>query len=198
MGVSDVVARTVLVTGATGFVALQMLPAFREAYTLRLIDVKQEDREGRPVPGVTLHDLQDTNLDAHRALFRDVDTVVHLARPRPVSTLDYLEHRCNVDLAYHVYQVALEEGVRRVVMASSNHAADWYEALVHAGQKEVVLPDERPLARTFYGWGKAAYEHLGFIYAQGSLGRRLEVVQVRIGHPTPTSRQRGSRSAPRR
>jgi hypothetical protein len=74
-------------------------------------------------------------------------------------------------------------------MASSNHAADWYEALVLAGKKDVVLPDERPLARNFYGWGKAAYEHMGFIYAQGAVPagagplRKLQVVQLRIGHP---------------
>ena len=30
----------------------------------------------------------------------------------------------NVDMAHTVYQLALEEGLERVVMASSNHAAD--------------------------------------------------------------------------
>ncbi|MGH2370721.1 MAG: hypothetical protein ACRDI2_21295, partial [Chloroflexota bacterium] len=64
-----------------------------------------------------------------------------------------------------------------------NHAADWYEPLVHAGKKDVVLPDERPLAQNFYGWAKATYEHMGFLYAQGTFGRRLGVAQIRIGHP---------------
>jgi hypothetical protein len=190
MGASGSPTRTVLVTGAAGFVASLMLPAFREAYALRLVDVKREDRDGRRVEGVILHDLHDPDLDLHRPLFRGVDAVVHLARFRPSSNLDYLEHRKNVDLAYHVYQVALEEGVRRVVMASSNHAADWYEPLVHAGEREIVLPEERPLARSFYGWGKATYEHMGFLYAQGALGRRLEVIQVRIGHPTDLATER--------
>ena len=36
---------------------------------------------------------------------------------------------------------------------------------------------------TFYGWAKVAYESLGFLYACGSLGRRLEVVQIRIVAP---------------
>jgi NAD+ dependent glucose-6-phosphate dehydrogenase len=69
-------------------------------------------------------------------------------------------------------------------VASSNHAADWYEhTLVHHGLKDVVDPYELPLADNFYGWSKACYEHLGFVYACGGLGRPLEVVQVRIGAP---------------
>jgi hypothetical protein len=38
-------------------------------------------------------------------------------------------------------------------------------------------------APAFYGWAKAAYEPLGFLYACGSLGRKLEVVQIRIVVP---------------
>jgi nucleoside-diphosphate-sugar epimerase len=90
----------------------------------------------------------------------------------------------NVRLAQHVYRASQEAGVRRVVMASSNHAADWYEhALVHARERELVSPADLPLSDNFYGWAKASYELLGFVYASGALGRKLEVVQVRIGAP---------------
>lgn len=174
--------RTVVVTGVTGTVAAQLLPALRERYDLRLVDGRAEDRQGRPVEGVVLHDLRPPDLEAHRALFRGADAVVHLAYFRAPER-GYLDQRGNVDMAYHVYQLALEEGLERVVMASSNHAADWYEPLVHAREKDVVLPDERPLAVGFYGWSKAAYEHLGFLYAQGAFGRKLGVAQVRIGAP---------------
>jgi uronate dehydrogenase/NAD+ dependent glucose-6-phosphate dehydrogenase len=34
-------------------------------------------------------------------------------------------------------------------------------------------------------WAKLAYEALGFLYATGSQGRKLENVQVRIGAPRP-------------
>jgi hypothetical protein len=34
-----------------------------------------------------------------------------------------------------------------------------------------------------YGWAKAAYEALGFVYACGSLGRKLEVILLRIVVP---------------
>ena len=53
------------------------------------------------------------------------------------------------------------EGVQRVVMASSNHAADFYEPLIHTGEYDVVRPDTyncgaRPLADNLYGWAKEA------------------------------------------
>lgn len=38
-------------------------------------------------------------------------------------------------MAYNVFRTAYDAGVERVVMASSNHAADWYEhALMHRYQ----------------------------------------------------------------
>lgn len=175
--------KTVVVTGATGYVASQMLPAFRERYDVRLVDITREARGGRVVDDVTVHDLRATDLEQHRSLFKGAHAVVHLAYNRVRGVRGYLDERVNLDMAYHVYQLALEEGLERVVMASSNHAADWYEDLVHAGQRDVVSPDERPPAHNFYGWAKAAYEHMGFLYAQGSFGRTLGVVQVRIGHP---------------
>jgi nucleoside-diphosphate-sugar epimerase len=191
--------KTVVVTGATGYVASQLLPAFRERYDLRLVDVTREGRGGRVVDDVLVHDLRQPDLAAHRALFRGADAVVHLAYHRARGFRGYLDERVNLDMAYHVYQGALDEGVRRVVVASSNHAADWYEPLIHAGRKDVVLPEERPLAVGYYGWAKASYEHMGFLYAQGAVPaadaardgghgprgahRQLEVVQVRIGHP---------------
>lgn len=179
---------TVLVTGAAGYIASYLLPAFRERYDPRLVDVRETDGRGQPVAGIQVRDVSDPrSLDASRDLFRGVDAVVHLAflRPRgPTSADRYFAERGNVDMAYAVYQLAQEEGVRRVVVASSNHAADFYEAALRAKRLDEVYPDApRPLSDNYYGWAKEAYEHLGFVYAAGQLGRPLEVVQIRIGAP---------------
>src|SRR3954471_8567763 len=89
-------------------------------------------------------------------------------------------------MADRVLRLAREEGVRRVVMASSNHAADWYEHILHVGKMDVVDPERTPSkSDNFYGWAKLAYEALGFLYASGTQGRKLENVQIRIGAPRP-------------
>jgi nucleoside-diphosphate-sugar epimerase len=179
---------TILVTGAAGYIASYLLPAFRARYELRLLDVRTTDGKGRTIEGIQVHDIADPhNLDASRALFRGVDAVVHLAfiRPRGQTSADrYFAERGNVDMAYAIYQLALDEGVRRVVVASSNHAADFYEQRLRTKQLDMIYPEvPRPLSDNYYGWAKETYEHLGFVYASGTLGRALEVVQIRIGAP---------------
>ncbi|MBI2941648.1 MAG: NAD-dependent epimerase/dehydratase family protein [Chloroflexi bacterium] len=181
--------RKVVVTGAAGYVAGRMLPALRERYDLTLLDVTTRTRDGLEVAGVAVADLTDPNRDAYRHHFRGADAVIHCAFVRAGSPEDrYWAERTNVDMAYNGYQVSLEEGVRRVVVCSSNHAADYYERLIWADRWDVVTPETRPLSDNFYGWAKESYEHLGFVFATGAErdGRRLENVQIRIGGPRET------------
>ncbi len=93
----------------------------------------------------------------------------------------------NVEMAYNVYQISWEERIRRVVVASSNHAADYYEHLILDKRWDFVTPEMRALSDNYYGWAKDAYEHLGFVFATGKQnGRPLENVQIRIGGPRET------------
>jgi nucleoside-diphosphate-sugar epimerase len=179
----------VLVTGATGYIAAQLLPAFRQRYDLVLLDVRTTDRQGRPVPDALVVDLLGEGWVEARAHFSGCDAVVHLAYYRPPgmavtgANKSYLDERPNVDLAEHVYRLALEQGVARVVVASSNHAADWWERLIHARQVEMIGPTDLPRSDNYYGWAKIAYEALGWTYASGAFGHPLGNVQVRIGAP---------------
>ncbi|MEE9262120.1 MAG: NAD(P)-dependent oxidoreductase [Dehalococcoidia bacterium] len=182
--------RRVLVTGAAGYIASQLLPAFRERYDLVLLDVTKKDRDGTLVEGVETVNLHDPDMGEYRSYFQGVDSVVHLAWRRsggvgqPRDLEDFYPEHANVHLAYNIYRASLESGVRRVVVASSNHAADWYEHnLIHDKKMEVVDPYQLPISDNFYGWAKATYEHLGFLFATGVFGRKLENVQVRIGAP---------------
>jgi len=176
----------VLLTGATGYIASQLLPAFRERYGMTLLDVKERDRGGNQVPDVVAADLSDPNRESYSQHFQGVDTVVHLGyrRPHGEPLDDFYDENANVAMAYNVFRTAYDAGARRVVIASSNHAADWYEhALIHQRDMEMLDPHELPLSDNFYGWSKATYEHLGFLFACGSYGRKLDVVMVRIGAP---------------
>jgi hypothetical protein len=48
----------------------------------------------------------------------------------------------------------------------------------------MVTPEMPPRSDNWYGWAKGAYELLGFVFATGKVGgRRLEIVQWRIGGP---------------
>lgn len=176
----------VLLTGATGYIADQLLPAFRERYDLRLVDVRETDSSGRQVDGVEVVDLLGDDVSTLEPYFSDAEVVVHTAHRKPTGTdlqSRYEVERSNVDMMQRVYQLSLEHGVRRVVAASTNQAAKWYEHPYYAGLKDRVTPEDYPRPESFYGWAKAAYEPLGFLYACGSLGRKLEVIQIRIVVP---------------
>ncbi len=177
------VRKRVLVTGATGYIATQLLPAFRERYDLRLTDVRRERKDGTSVEGVEMLDLLNDDPAALRSSFQGVDAVVHLAFVPVDEDTPYESQRRNVDMAQHVYQAATDAGVSRVVMASTNQAAKWYERPWFTGRRDRVTVEDYPRPESFYGWAKAAYESLGFVYACGSLGRKLEVILLRIFVP---------------
>ncbi len=187
----------VLITGASGYIASQMLTQYRKRYDLTLIDATDTDRAGNAIAGIEVTDLIDTDRSRYESFFAGQDAVIHLAYKRSspggvygdaVPQIDrFATELENVQMANNVYRSAFDAGVKRVVIASSNHAADWYEhALIHNRKKEMVFPEEVPLSDNFYGWAKAAYELLAFPYASGAFGRKLEVVQVRIGNPRET------------
>jgi NAD+ dependent glucose-6-phosphate dehydrogenase len=186
--------RRVVITGAAGYVAQRMFAALDERWDVVPIDVRETTRDGKPVPRLVVSDLTRPDRDAYRAHFRGADAVIHCGFVRaPGMTADtwqdnsdakFRAEHANVALAYNVYRVALEEGVRRVVVCSSNHAADYYERLVWDGRVDMVTPEMPPRSDNWYGWSKASYELLGFVFATGKVdGRALEVVQWRIGGP---------------
>lgn len=196
--------KKVLITGATGYIANQLLPSFGEMYDLTLIDVKETDRQGERVENVGVADLIDADRSKYAQHFEGMDAVVHLGyKRRSGDPLDhFFDENSNVEMAYNVFRSAYDAGVPRVVVASSNHAADWYEhALIHRRKLEMLDPYRLPLSDNFYGWAKATYEHMGFLFASGAFEftdesgreqhtggllkthRAMGVVMVRIGAP---------------
>ncbi len=102
------------------------------------------------------------------------DAVVHLAGiPTEAPWPDILD--VNVTGTQTVLHAAAETGVRTVVVASSNHAAGFWEK----PRDGSLLPDDAaPRPDSFYGWSKAAVESLGRLYHERY---GLTVVNLRIG-----------------
>ena len=119
-----------------------------ERYDVVALDVSDTRSDGVKVDGVVTCDLSDPNRDAYRAHFRGADAIIHSAfvsaRGLDATTWSnnseakFRAEYANVGMAYNVYQTALEEGVKRVVVASSNHAADYYERLIWADRMDGV------------------------------------------------------------
>ncbi|HKW94274.1 MAG TPA: NAD(P)-dependent oxidoreductase [Methylomirabilota bacterium] len=186
--------RRVVITGASGYVAQRMFPELAERWDLVPLDVRATTRDGLKVDGLIVTDLTRPDRNEYRQHFRGADAVIHcgfVSAPNLDATTwqdngdaKFWAEHTNVAMCYNVCRVALEEGVRRVVICSSNHAADYYERLVWDGRLDMVTPEMPPRSDNWYGWAKAAYELLAFVFATGKVdGRQLEVVQWRIGGP---------------
>lgn len=186
--------KRVVVTGATGYIVQRMWAELHERYEIVALDVRTTTRDGAEVPGIRTVDLADPDRDAYREHFSGAAAIFHSAFVSAPgldassfadnSDPKFQAEHANVAMAFNVYRTAQEEGVKRVVVASSNHAASYYERLIWAGRWDFVTPDMPPYSDSFYGWSKLAYEQLGFVFATGQVaGQRLEVVQLRIGGP---------------
>ncbi len=179
--------KRVVIAGAAGYVAHQMLPTFRELYDLVLLDAQSQNRWDEEVEGVEIVDLTGRDRAKYAHHFEGADAVVSLARrPKLDDPLDtYQVEDPNIRLNYNVMRTAYEAGAERFVYASSNHAADWYERyLIQERKMENLDPYTLPLSDNFYGWSKASSEHMGFLFASGAFGRKMGFVGVRIGSPS--------------
>ncbi|MET8688823.1 NAD(P)-dependent oxidoreductase [Streptomyces sp. NPDC004732] len=170
--------RTVLLTGAAGGLGTLMrglLPSY--GYDLRLLDVRPLADE----PGAVTADLADR--DALREAVRGTDAVLHLAGISLESTFDKIL-KANIEGTYNLYEAAREEGVRRIVFASSNHAVGFTPR--PQGDDPLIPVDTPRRPDTFYGLSKSFGEDLARFYWDK---HGIETVSVRIGScfPEPSS-----------
>jgi nucleoside-diphosphate-sugar epimerase len=162
--------RLVLITGAAGMIGKQLQVFLRERYRLRLM----YHRTRLPPVGddeVVVGDICDL-ATVERAV-EGVAAVVHLAGDPDEHATFESTFENNIRGTYNVYEAGRRHGKPRIVFASTNHVAGWYEVL-----KEYVTPDMPVRPDGYYGASKAYGEALGRWYHDAF---DVPVVCLRIG-----------------
>lgn len=169
---------TVLVTGAAGRIGRTVCPGLAaHGWTVRGTDLVDLPAA---VPGAPADLTDPADEPVLAALLDGADAVLHLAAiPGEDDWARILAS--NVDATRRVLAAALDARVRRVVLASSNHATGFTRRPAD-GTLPAATP---PLPDTFYGVSKAALEALGGLYAQR---HGMDVVALRIGSFQPRPR----------
>ena len=164
-----------LVTGAAGNMGRLLRPLLRrEGRVLRLLDIAPVDDDPRDESIIA--DLADAAAVAEACA--GVDAILHLGGISLEAPFEDIV-RVNVAGTANVLDGARQAGTRRVVLASSNHAAGFYRrADAPDGAADGLPGDLPPRPDTFYGWSKAAIESMGALYHH-RFG--LDVVALRIG-----------------
>jgi uronate dehydrogenase len=157
----------VLLTGAAGNIGRMVQPRLRRLGW----QVRGTDADPGGDAEIDVVDILDP--DALDAATAGCGSVVHLAGIAGEAPLPELL-RVNIAGTQAVLDAALRRGIRRVVLASSNHAVGFWTRPAEG----VLDVDLRPRPDSFYGLSKVAAEGLGQLYAD-RFG--LEVVSLRIG-----------------
>jgi uronate dehydrogenase len=160
----------VLITGAAGHIGKVLRQGLRGRYELlRLSDIAPLGNATAPGEEVVQADIQD--FAATRASMAGVDAVVHLGAV--IAETDW-EQILPVNIAgtYNVFEAARQQGVKRVIFASSNHAIGFYRRSQRIDDTAQPRPDTR------YGLSKAFGEAVGHLYADK---HGIGVACLRIG-----------------
>ena len=167
----------IAVTGASGNVGREILGAFGDDHeVLAFTHSEHEDIDSE------LLDVTDS--DDVRAKVDDADVVVHLAGASSPDAEWEAVSETNVQGTKRVLDAMLENGVDRMVFASSNHAVGMYNAADETDPESMtddarpVRADASPRPDSFYGVSKVACEGLTNFYADRY---GIETVNVRIG-----------------
>lgn len=163
----------VLITGAAGRLGRQLRESLAPyARVLRLSDIA-EMAPARDHEEVVPCDLADA--DAVNALAQGCDAIVHFGGiPHEQSFGAILS--ANIQGTVHVYEAARQQGVRRVVLASSNHVVGFHP------QGGTLQTDCERRPDTFYGLSKSFCEDLARYYFDR---HGIESACLRIGSAQP-------------
>jgi NAD(P)-dependent dehydrogenase (short-subunit alcohol dehydrogenase family) len=171
----DPVSR-LLMTGAAGNMGRLLRPLLRrDDRVLRLADLTEFDDLAAGEESAV---VDVTDLAAIGKACQDVDAILHLGGLSTEAPFDDIL-AVNVVGTHNVLRAAVDAGVSRVILASSNHAVGFYRRSADVPAGSDALPDDLPpRPDTFYGWSKAAIESMGALYHH-RFG--LDVITLRIG-----------------
>ncbi|WP_336000698.1 NAD-dependent epimerase/dehydratase family protein [Halorientalis halophila] len=167
----------IALTGAGGNVGRELLDAFDGDDEVRAFTHSAHDDIDSERLDVTDPDDVAAKLDA-------VDVVIHLAGASSPGADWETVTETNLHGTKHVCDAAVENGIDRVVFASSNHAVGTYNAVdedperMTTGYAQTVDAEAPTRPDSYYGVSKAACEGLTTFYADV---QDLEVVNLRIG-----------------
>ena len=153
----------ILVTGGLGGVGRPLVQRLlRHGHAVRVLD-----RANEPCPdGVKCVVGDITDFAATREHVRGMDAVIHLAAlPNPAAGPGHDIYRVNTAGTFNVYEAAAQEGIRRVVSASSINALGFNYGVKSFPIQYLPMDEAHPTCTTdAYSFSKQIVEEIGAYY----------------------------------
>jgi uronate dehydrogenase len=161
--------KRVLLTGAGGDVGSRITPLLKAVYPeLVLSDMKPLANSH----GLPFRQAEMSNMAEVQAAVASMDGIIHLGGFSVEGPWETILN-ANIVGCYNLFEAARLAGVKRIIFASSNHAAGFYP------REETIPAEAPPLPDSRYGVSKAFGEALGAMYA---LKHGIGVTSLRIGN----------------
>ena len=161
--------KTILMTGAAGRIGTFLRPELAGKYKLRLSDLKPI-RDLRP--GETFVRADISKLSDMLRVTKGVDAVVHFGGQSGEHDWNHILS-ANIIGFYNALEAARRNGVKRFLVATSNHAVGFYRCDQTIDHRVYPKPDSR------YGVSKVFNEALASLYADRY---GMEMFCMRIGN----------------
>jgi uronate dehydrogenase len=171
--------KTILITGAAGRIGTFLRPELAGKYKLRLSDIAPI---GKLAPGETFVRADISKMSDMLRITKGVDAVVHFGGQSGEHDWEHILS-ANIMGFYNVLEAARINGVKRFLVATSNHAVGFYRCDRTIDHTVYPKPDSR------YGVSKVFNEALASLYADRY---GMEMFCMRIGNVnhTPIDRRR--------
>lgn len=160
--------RKLLITGAAGVIGNAIYKGLQEddRYDIVAADIHPDEEQG-----IVQMDISDEERLAE--LTQGIDTVLHFAWIKDEDDFLGKVLEGNVSGAYKLFEAAVQNDVRRIVFASSNHATGFYRT------DEKIDPEDPYRPDSFYGLSKCYIELLGRLYSDQG---KISSFNIRIGN----------------
>jgi len=166
----QIAGKKVLVTGGVGVVGKEVVRRLLKSDSqVKVIDRLQAPPSGeQAVPEIDSGEAAYASCDindyaALREQVRGCDYIIHLAAlPQPSQGTPEEVFKINVEGTFNVFQAAAEEGIRRVVQASSINAVGLYYGVKEVEPKYFPIDEDHPPFTTdAYSFSKQMIEEIG-------------------------------------
>jgi uronate dehydrogenase len=171
--------KSILMTGAAGRIGTFLRPHLAGKYRLRLSDIKPV-RDLRP--GETFMRADVSKLSDMLRITKGVDAVVHFGGQSGEHDWDHILS-ANIIGFYNALEAARRNGVKRFLVATSNHAVGFYRCDQTIDHRVYPKPDSR------YGVSKVFNEALASLYAD-RYGMQMFCMRIGNVNHSPIDRRR--------
>jgi uronate dehydrogenase len=161
--------KRILLTGAGGDVGGRITPLLKAVYPELVLSDMKPLANGHGLP---FRQAEMSNMVEVQAAVTGMDGIIHLGGFSVEGPWETILN-ANIIGCYNLFEAARLAGVKRIIFASSNHAAGFYP------REETIPAEAPPLPDSRYGVSKAFGEALGAMYA---LKHGIGVTSLRIGN----------------